>query len=156
VNDGSKSDVTHSFNLNGQEAVNQQFKEQESTNNIYEQKIFSADQLGDLTLSTYSWEWAPYINALKRKLHQVWFTPPAYYQLGLIHGYTTIRFSISKSGDLIEYAVLEHKGHESLEQSSINAIKSSFPFKSLPARFPDEKLTITARLIYPNLRERIH
>jgi outer membrane biosynthesis protein TonB len=76
--------------------------------------------------------------------------------LGLIHGYTTIRFSISKGGDLIEYAVLEHKGHESLEQSSINAIKSSFPFKPLPARFPDEKLTITARLIYPNLRERIH
>jgi hypothetical protein len=127
---------------------------QQMTNNIYKQNKFSADQLGDMSLSTYAWEWAPYINALKRKLYQVWFTPAAYYRLGLIHGYTIIQFSISKEGQLIEYEVLEHEGHESLEQSSVNAIKSSFPFKPLPVNFPDENLTIVARLIYPNLRER--
>lgn len=145
-----------SYNVEGQEALRQQFEGQETTNNIYDQKRFSADQLGDLSLSTYAWEWAPYINALKRKLQRVWFTPPAYYQLGLIYGSTVIRFSISKEGNLIEYDVLQHKGHESLEQSSINAIKSTFPFKPLPSNFPDERLVITARLIYPNLRERIH
>jgi hypothetical protein len=128
---------------------------QQTTNNIYNQKNFSVDQLGNLTLSTYAWEWAPYINALKRKLYQVWFTPAAYYRLGLIHGHTIIQFSISKDGNLLEYMVLEHKGHESLEHSSVNAIKSSFPFKPLPAHFPDDYLTITARLIYPNLRERV-
>lgn len=127
---------------------------QKMTNNIYEQNKFSADQLGDMSLSTYAWEWAPYINALKRKLYQVWFTPAAYYRLGLIHGYTIIQFSISKEGQLIEYEVLKHEGHESLEQSSVNAIKSSFPFKPLPVNFPDDNLTIIARLIYPNLRER--
>jgi hypothetical protein len=127
---------------------------QQMTNNIYKQNKFSADQLGDMSLSTYAWEWAPYINALKRKLYQVWFTPAAYYRLGLIHGYTIIQFSISREGQLIEYEVLEHEGHESLEQSSVNAIKSSFPFKPLPVNFPDENLTIVARLIYPNLRER--
>ena len=133
----------------------QSLQSQETTNNIYNQNKFSVDQLGDLSLSTYAWEWAPYINALKRKLSQVWFAPAAYNRLGLIHGYTVIQFSISKEGYLLEYTVLEHKGHESLELSSINAIKSSFPFKPLPANFPDEYLTIIARLIYPNLRERI-
>jgi outer membrane biosynthesis protein TonB len=131
-------------------AVNQQ-----TTNNIYEQKKFSADQLGNITLSTYAWEWAPYINALKRKLHSVWFAPVAYYRLGLIHGYTDIRFVISREGKLLEYKVLDHKGHESLEQSSVNAINSVFPFKKLPTSFPEQNLTITARLIYPNLREGI-
>ena len=70
------------------------------------------------------------------------------------NGFTIIQFSISKEGQLIEYEVLKHEGHESLEQSSVNAIKSSFPFKPLPVNFPDDNLTIVARLIYPNLRER--
>ena len=73
---------------------------QQTTNNIYDQKEFSADQLGDdISLSTYAWEWAPYINAFKRKLYTVWFTPPAYYRLGLIHGQTIIRFTITKDGN---------------------------------------------------------
>jgi outer membrane biosynthesis protein TonB len=63
-----------------------------------------------------------------------------------------IEFSISKEGDLIGYKVHEHSGHESLEVSSVNAINASFPFKPLPNNFPDEMLTVTARLIYPNLR----
>ena len=129
--------------------------DQQTTDNIYNQKKFSADQLGNITLSTYAWEWAPYINALKRKLHSVWFAPVAYYRLGLIYGHTDIRFSISRDGKLLHYEVLEHQGHESLEQSSVNAIQSVFPFKSLPASFPEQQLTITARLIYPNLREGI-
>jgi len=129
-------------------------EQQETTNNIYDQKKFSADQLGSFSLSTYEWEWAPYINAMKRKLQQVWFAPAAYYRLGLIYGYTVIRYKVSKDGNLIGYEVLEHKGHESLRQSSINAIESLFPFKPLPANFPENTLTITAQLIYPNLRER--
>ena len=128
--------------------------EDRTTDNIYEQKNFSADQLGSMSLSTYAWEWAPYINALKRKLYTVWYTPAAYHQLGLIYGYTIIQFSISKDGKLLDYKVLEHNGHESLETSSVNAITAVFPFKPLPENFPEENLTIVARLIYPNLRER--
>jgi len=130
------------------------YADEKTTNNLYEQKKFSADQVGDMSLSTYAWEWAPYINALKRKLYSVWFTPAAYHRLGLIYGHTVIQFQISGNGHLVGFEVLEHNGHESLEQSSINAINSVFPFKPLPANFPEENLTITARLIYPNLRRR--
>jgi len=130
-----------------------QSAQQMTTNNIYDQKVFSADQLGEnFSLSTYAWEWAPYINAMKQKLFQVWHTPAAYHRLGLIYGHTDIEFSISREGDLISYKVLGHQGHESLETSSVNAITSVFPFKPLPANFPEESLTIKARLIYPNLR----
>jgi hypothetical protein len=125
---------------------------QSTTNNIYNQKQFSADQLGDISLSTYAWEWAPYINALKRKLYTVWFTPAAYHRLGLIYGQTVIEFSISKEGKLLYYKVHDHQGHESLEKSSVNAITAVFPFKKLPNNFPEDNLTITARLIYPKLR----
>jgi len=136
-----------------QKTKSQQFDE--TTNTILRQQKFSADQLGGLTLSTYSWEWAPYINAMKRKLQQVWYAPAAYSQLGLISGQTTIQYVISREGNLIKYDVLEHQGHESLLKSSVNAIESLFPFKQLPANFPDETLTIRATLIYPDLRERM-
>ena len=131
----------------------QQFEE--TTNTILRQQKFSTDQLGGLTLSTYAWEWAPYINAMKRKLHQVWYAPVAYSQLGLISGQTTIQYVISREGNLIKYDVLEHQGHESLLKSSVNAIESLFPFKPLPSNFPEETLTIRATLIYPDLRERM-
>jgi hypothetical protein len=146
-----QTDIFKKYTELNQERI---YADEKTTNNLYEQKKFSADQVGDMSLSTYAWEWAPYINALKRKLYSVWFTPAAYHRLGLIYGHTVIQFQISGDGHLIGFEVLEHNGHESLEQSSINAINSVFPFKPLPANFPEKNLTITARLIYPNLRRR--
>jgi outer membrane biosynthesis protein TonB len=141
-----------SYKTESQQARQNIQANQSTTNNVYDQKDFSADQLGDISLSTYAWEWAPYINAFKRKLYTVWFTPAAYHRLGLIYGQTVIEFSISKEGKLLYYKVLDHQGHESLEKSSVNAITAVFPFKKLPDHFPEESLTITARLIYPKLR----
>jgi outer membrane biosynthesis protein TonB len=142
----------NSYKTESQQAQQSVQANQSTTNNVYDQKDFSADQLGDISLSTYAWEWAPYINAFKRKLYTVWFTPAAYHRLGLIYGQTVIEFSISKEGKLLYYKVLDHQGHESLEKSSVNAITAVFPFKKLPDHFPEESLTITARLIYPKLR----
>lgn len=142
----------NAYQTESQEAQKKNLANQNTTNNIYDQEQFSADQMGDISLSTYAWEWAPYINALKRKLYTVWFTPAAYNRLGLIHGQTVIEFSISRDGKLLYHKVHDHEGHESLEKSSVNAITAVFPFKKLPDNFPEDNLTITARLIYPKLR----
>ncbi len=130
-----------------------QAQAQKGANQVMNQKDFSVEDLGALSLSTYKWEWAPYVNALKNKLYQVWFAPPAYYQLGLIHGYTVIRFTIDKQGNMTELQVLKQVGHKSLQLSSTEAIKALFPFLPLPKDFPDKTLTITAKLIYPDLRQ---
>lgn len=124
----------------------------DGTNNMLEQKEFSADDVGNITLSTYAWEWAPYINYFKKRLYRVWYVPAAYYRLGLIHGFTIIRFTMNREGSLLGYEVLKHEGHSSLQQSSINAVNAAFPLKALPAHFPEETLTLTLRMIYPNLR----
>jgi TonB family protein len=121
---------------------------------MLQQKKFSVEDIGAITLSTYQWEWAPYINAMKNKLNRVWYAPTAYYKLGLIHGYTIIRYTIDRSGNITNMEVLNHNGHSSLENSSVSAIKALFPFLPLPENFPEETLTITVKLIYPNLRAR--
>jgi hypothetical protein len=130
------------------------FRENDGTNNIYDQKDFSADALGNLTLSTYAWEWASYINYFKKRLYEVWRAPPAYYSLGLIHGYTVIRLIIGRNGQMVHSQVLEQNGHSSLQTSSENAVNAVFPLKALPADFPDETLTLTLTLVYPDWRKR--
>ena len=122
------------------------------TNQRLQQKRFSVEEIGALSLSTYAWEWAPYIQKFKIKHQRVWTAPTAYTQLGLIHGYTIISFEIAKDGTLLKAEVLEHNGHESLEVSSLESIKAVFPFLPLPANFPEDKLSITARLVYPKWR----
>jgi outer membrane biosynthesis protein TonB len=121
---------------------------------VFSQEDYSAEDFGGLSLSTYKWEWAPYVNSLKDKLMRVWYTPPAYYKMGLIHGHTIVYFIITREGELEEMKVLQHEGHSSLEMSSTSAIKALFPFMKLPDHFPEEKLAITAKLIYPDLRNR--
>ena len=124
------------------------------SNQMMDQTDFSVEEVGALTLSTYKWPWAPYINAMKNKLYRVWYPPPAYSMLGIIHGYTIIRFEVMRDGTLKDVRVLRHEGHKSLEVSSEEAIKALFPFLPLPDEFPDETLTITAKLFYPDLRRR--
>lgn len=124
-------------------------QDSEGSDENLDQKDFSVLEVGGLTLSTYKWSWAPYVIAMKRKLKHVWIPPVAYY-MGLIHGTTVIKFTINRQGKMTGMRVLRHKGHNSLEISSSQAIESLFPFLPLPDDFPDETLTIMAELIYPD------
>ncbi len=117
------------------------------------QKEFEAERVGDFALSTYKWEWAPYMLEFQRKLKRHWYAPPAYYRLGLISGYTIVQFKIDRQGRLQDLKVLRQVGHHSLQESSVNAIESTFPFMPLPDDFPDPFLTVTMKMIYPNLRK---
>jgi outer membrane biosynthesis protein TonB len=129
------------------------FQKALNTNPSYYQPKFSGEEMGALSLSTYAWEWTPYIHKLKAKLHRVWTTPPAYHRLGIISGHTAIQFTIGKNGKLKAYKLLHHQGHSSLQTSSEQAIKALFQFLPLPENFPEEDLTITAKLIYPSFKQ---
>ena len=114
---------------------------------MLQQNHFSTDDVGDISLSTYAWDWAPYLNAFKKKyISQVY--PPSAFYMGLIEGVTNVRFTIDRQGKLLSHEVLGHRGHSSLQQTTVNAIVSCFPFKPLPSHFPDETLTITLRMSY--------
>jgi len=119
----------------------------DGTNNMLQQNQFSTDDVGDISLSTYAWDWAPYLNAFKKKYISNVYPPSAFY-MGLIEGVTRVRFTIDRQGNLLSHEVLGHQGHSSLQQTTVNAVVSCFPFKPLPAHFPDETLTVTLRMSY--------
>jgi outer membrane biosynthesis protein TonB len=101
----------------------------------------------DFKLSTYNWNWAPYLKELKKKIESNIYPPPAFF-MGLIHGRTFLRFRIHKDGSMTDFVLITYTGHETLKNTSVHSIKATFPFIPLPSDFPDEYLEITAGFFY--------
>lgn len=104
--------------------------------------------IGNITLNTTAWDFAPYLFDLKRRIRQKWIPPVAFAQLGAIHGYTWVSFRIFPDGRMEELGIVETEGHDSLHRSSVNAIKGAAPFRPLPEHFPEDFLEITFGFYY--------
>lgn len=108
--------------------------------------------LGDITLSTTEWDYAPWLQAFRRDVFERWHAPSAYY-LGLIHGWTLVELRIDRSGALREMRVLDGDvGHRSLQEAAEYAVREAAPYLPLPDHFPDEFLTLQIKFVYPRLR----
>ncbi len=114
----------------------------------YDNRKFSADEIGGLSFNTYNWDFAPYMLEMKRKVERNVFPPPAFTYMGLISGETLLRFKVLPSGVVKDLKVLKYVGHESLKETSVQAILISSPFKPLPGDFPEDYLEVTASFHY--------
>ena len=115
-----------------------------------EQQKTKASNFGGFTLDTYEWKFAPYLQILKEKIDANIFPPVAFSRLGIIEGEQIIQFKIYRDGHVEDIRVLEYVGHESLRETSLNAVIGAKPFGPLPLDFPRHKkyLTVTAKFIY--------
>ncbi|MBK36746.1 MAG: hypothetical protein CME26_14620 [Gemmatimonadetes bacterium] len=103
---------------------------------------------GGLQLSTYTWDFAPYLKYLKRRIQSHIFPPAAFTRLGIIEGKNTIRFRIHPDGTLDSLTVLARGGSDLLLTTSRQAVELSAPFRPLPEDFPEPFLEITALFGY--------
>ncbi|MBN2088066.1 energy transducer TonB [candidate division KSB1 bacterium] len=117
---------------------------------LRQQTESSARNIGGFTLNTYAWDWAPYLLEMKNKIDQNLFPPAAFTRLGIISGDSIIRFRVFPDGHVENITVLSTNGHQSLMETSQNAIKGSDPFRPLPSDFPRDKpyLEVTAHFQY--------
>ncbi len=99
------------------------------------------------SLSTYNWNWAPYLKELKKKIESNIYPPPAFY-MGLARGRTFLRFKIMPDGTIKDFELIGYSGHESLKNTSVKAIESSLPFLPLPSDFPEEFLELRVGFYY--------
>ena len=109
---------------------------------------------GGLQLSTYDWEFAPYLAYLKRHIGDHIHPPAAFTQLGLIQGRTRLKFRILPDGTLADLEIIDFDGSPYLRDTSTRAVKLSADFKPLPAHFPEDYLEITAFFHYLLLESR--
>ena len=117
----------------------------------------SVKDYGDFSLSTYAWDYAPYLYILRERIRRRWFAPEAF-NMGLVSGRVIIRFKIMPDGALRDLEVLSYRDndipYQSLVASSRNAIESSSPFPPLPVDFHHPYLEITGTFYYQILRAR--
>ena len=102
---------------------------------------------GGLQLSTYAWNFAPYMKYLKRHIDRHIY-PPRAFELGMIDGMTQVKFRIWRDGRLEGPELIDYKGHDLLRDTSLKAVELSAPFKALPPDFPDEYLEIVGTFEY--------
>ena len=95
---------------------------------------------GGLQLSTYNWEFAPYLAYLKRHIGDHIHPPAAFTQLGLIQGQTRLKFRIMPDGSLADLKVIDFDGSPYLRDTSTRAVELSADFRPLPAHFPEDYL----------------
>ncbi len=105
-------------------------------------------KLGGFAFNTYDWNFAPYMLELKRRIQNNIFPPIAFSRLGIINGETLLRFRIYPDGKLETLELLKTKGHQSLVDTSVEAVKISAPFPPLPEDFPKQFLEVTGKFIY--------
>jgi TonB family protein len=119
-----------------------------SDDSNWDNKKFTAEALGGISLSTYAWDFAPYIFYMKKRLKAHIYPPAAFYQMGVINGEIVVRFKLHPDGTTSDLMLVEYKGHKALTETSLNAVKASSPFKPLPENFPENYLELTWTFIY--------
>ncbi len=102
---------------------------------------------GGLQLSTYAWDYAPYMKYLQRHIDRHIY-PPRAFELGMIDGMTRVKFRIWRDGRLEGPELIDYKGHDLLRDTSLKAVELSADFKPLPPDFPDEYLEIVGTFEY--------
>jgi hypothetical protein len=110
----------------------------------------NAATLGDLSLNTIAWDYAPWLQRFCMQLRERWFPPPAYL-IGILKegGWALIEVEITKSGKMVRLDLLDQQGHPSLTRSAQGALRSMAPIEPLPGDFPEPTLILRIRMIYP-------
>jgi hypothetical protein len=118
----------------------------------YDQRDFSAEALGGVTLNTYAWDFAFYILEMKRKLRENTYPPIAFSRFGMISGQTVLTFKVMPDGKVADLSVLEYDGHRTLMETSVDAVENSSPFSPLPSDFPEDYLELRWTFVYYVIR----
>lgn len=115
----------------------------------------NASLIGDVSLNTTAWEYAPWLQSFERKVMRGWFAPPAY-SLGILKegGWGLFQLEVSRSGKELSLELLGEQGHPALIRTAQSALRNASPLDPLPADFPESTLVVRVRMTYPRIPSR--
>jgi len=106
-----------------------------------------ADDDEPISLNTTETKYASYFARIKHQIERVWTYPEEAARKG-ISGEMTLRFQISKDGNLMGVYLVDASGSELLDVAALKAVKGAAPFYPFPLTITKEKLSILATFIY--------
>ncbi len=101
----------------------------------------------EVSLNTTEIKYADYMARIKHQIEKVWTYPEQAARKG-ISGEITLRFKLSKDGNLLSVRMLDSSGTKILDVAAIKAVKGAAPYYPFPATITTKKLVITASFIY--------
>ena len=107
----------------------------------------SKDDGEAISLNTKETRYASYFARIKRQIELVWDYPYEAQRKG-ITGQLTLRFQISRDGNLMNVKLINGSGYEVLDKAALQAVKSAAPYYPFPVTIDRETLPILANFIY--------
>lgn len=97
-----------------------------------------------LNLDSVETRYTPYLKRLRDKIARVW-TYPAEALARKEEGISVVRFSLSKSGVLVDLRTVTPSGSSSVDQGALNAVRSATPYEPLPQNLTKLNIIATFR-----------
>lgn len=107
----------------------------------------NADDNKPISLDTTETKYVSYFARIKRQIERVWIYPLEAAQRG-ISGELTLRFQISREGNLMGVVMIDKSGHEILDIAALKAVRGAAPFYPIPSTIDRDSLTILATFVY--------
>lgn len=103
-----------------------------------------------ISFDTKEVKYASYFSRIKQQIQQVWVYPIQASDKQ-ISGQLTLKFEISRDGNLIGVHLTNSSGFNILDISAINSVKQAAPYYPFPITIKKKKLSILATFVYnPN------
>ena len=100
-----------------------------------------------VSLDTTEVKYASYFARIKHQIERVWVYPPDAAKRG-ISGDLSLKFRISKDGNLMGVHLIDKSGYEILDVAALKAVKEAAPFYPFPKNIQREKISILANFVY--------
>ena len=101
----------------------------------------------EISLNTKKIKYADYMARIKHQIEKVWTYPEQAARNG-ISGQITLRFKLSRDGNLLSIRMLESSGEKILDMAAIKAVKGAAPYYPFPKTLTTKRLVITASFLY--------
>jgi len=99
-------------------------------------------------------KYVSYFNRIKQQIQQVWVYPIQATKKK-ISGQLTLKFEISKDGNLIGVHLTNSSGFEILDIAAIKSVKEAAPYYPFPITIKQKKLSILATFVYNSNQQKL-
>ena len=112
---------------------------------IEEREVFDSDE--PIPLDTKEKKYVSYFGRIKQQIQRAWIYPTQGTKKRL-SGEVTLRFEISKEGNLLDLRLINTSGINVLDINAIKAVKNAAPYYPFPKTISKKKLSILATFVY--------
>ena len=112
---------------------------------IEERGVLDSDE--PIPLDTKEKKYVSYFGRIKQQIQRAWIYPTQGTKKRL-SGEVTLRFEISKEGNLLDLRLINTSGIDVLDINAIKAVKNAAPYYPFPKTISKKKLSILATFVY--------